>query len=255
MSFWTALMMFFLIQFFLIIILNMINFGPLIEKIKIRFIDRVFFLLFILYIIIVFYSILITNRFEIWFLLHGMLIGFLILNSIIKQKSSNFMTMIGFLIPLIMMFLSLIINGPMPITNDEGRFTGFAFKIIEDGRWTPNTYIENFYYQFFHTIPYIKTVIYLITGLDIIYQLHLLTVIIITLLYSLNIYIFVKKIIILYEMKLEILGPIFFYITPAITTLAFTPYNLAGAFFLTAFNIIINVLNSKNLKSANRNNL
>lgn len=250
MSFLTALIIFAIIQFVLMLILRILNKGPRFNKegegVLVCYLDKVIVLLVLPYMFIVIYSSIAATRFEFWLILHGLLIGALILASIIKNKSSNLVILgLGLSMPVVTIFLSLLINGPMPITQDEGRFTGYAYTIIQDGKWESYTYSENPYYQLFNIVPYFKATISMITGLDMLYLVHPLTVLVVTSLVSLSIYITLKNLIGMQGMKLGILGPILFCSTPSISTLGFIPQVLAVALYLTALTVISSVTSGK----------
>jgi len=233
-----ALITFVLVQFVVASALRMFSLGPEIrgECDLARGLKWAVIFGLVFYGLVTVYSSIIAERVMIWPFLNGLLIGFLILFSAMsKNRSSDLMMLVPALsIPTAVIALSLLINGPMPITQDEGRFAGFAYRIIQDGRWTPYAYFENAYYQFFHVIPYLQAVLSLITGQDVVYSIHPIVVLTTTLLICLNIYIVLKKFIPVHGTSLSFLGPILIALTPPISMLGFIPPNLAIAFYLSS---------------------
>jgi len=190
----------------------------------------------VFYVLVTVYSSITAERIMIWPYLNGLLIGILILFSAMKKdRSSDLMMLVpALVVSMAVIVLSLLINGPMPITQDEGRFAGFAYRMIQDGRWTPYAYGENPYYQFFHVIPYLQAVLSLITGQDVIYSIHPIVVLTTTFLICLNIYIVLKRFIPVHGTRLSFLGPILIVLTPPITMLGFIPPSLAMALYLSS---------------------
>jgi len=240
-SFVTALIVFALVLFVLILLLRMINLGPRIgdgEKVS-AYLNRAIISLLFLYLLIVAYSALTVTRPTVWFLVHGLLVGALVLASIIIiRKSLRLVTLGALLMPMAVIFLTLVINGPAPIAQDEGLWTGFAYRIIEDGKWKSNVYDLASYYQFFPVVPCLKATISMVTGLDMLYFASPLTVLVITLLASLCIYVVLKNLVGLQGTKLGVLGPILFCSTPFILSLGFIPQGLATALFLTSLAVL-----------------
>jgi len=233
-----ALIVFVFIQFVVASVLRMFSPGPEIRgrcnlACGLKW-ATIFVLVF--YMLVTVYSAITAERVMIWPFLNGLLIGLLILFSAVKRdRSSDLMMLVTSLsVSIAVIGLSLLIDGPMPITQDEGRFAGFAYRIIQDGRWMPYAYFENTYYQFFHVIPYLQAVLSLITGQDVIYSIHPIVVLTTTLLACLGIYIVLKRFIPVHGTGLAVLGPTLIALTPPISMLGFIPPNLAIALYLSS---------------------
>jgi len=224
--------------------LRMINLGPRIgsgEKVS-AYLNRAIIPLLFLYLLIVAYSAMTLTRPTVWFLFHGLLTGALVLASIIMKKSLRLVTLGALLMPMVVIFLTLVINGPAPITQDEGLWTGLAYRMIEDGKWKSDVYSVRTnvptYYQLFPTTSYLEATISMVTGLDVFYFASPLTVLVVTLLVSLSIYIVLKNLIGGQGTKMGVLGPILFCSTPYILSLGFIPQSLATALFLTSLAVL-----------------
>jgi hypothetical protein len=147
-------------------------------------------------------------------------------------------------LPILVMATSLATSGPAPLTSDEGRFTGFAIRIIKDGKWIPYQYYENDYYQLFHVVPFLKALLGMIMSADIINTVHPLLVLLLTLFTTLAIYTLTRRILGLINegsefQKLATLSPIIFLCSPTISTLEFIPQWVAASLYLLTFLIII----------------
>lgn len=240
-----------LVQFVVTLASQIFSLGPEIRggsKLN-RCLNWAVILVLFFYVLVTVYSSAIAERITIWPYLNGSLIGILILSSATKKKnrsSSLMMLMPALAVSMAVVVLSLLINGPMPIKQDEGRFAGFAYTIIQDGRWTPYATSENAYYQFFHVVPFLQAVLSLIIGQDVIYVVHPIIVLINTLLIGLNIYVILKKNTNARGI-VSVLGPILLALTPPISTLGFMPPTLAMALYLSSFLtfIIFGKLNSQ----------
>ena len=243
-SFVTALIVFALVLFILILMLRMINFGPRIGKGEkvLPYLNKVIIALLFLYLLIVAYSALTVTRPTVWFLFHVLLVGALVLVSTIMKKSLRLVTLGALLMPMAVIFLTLLINGPTPITQDEGLWAGLPYRMIEDGKWESNVYSARAnvpaYYQLFPVTSYLQATISLVTGLDVLYFVSPLTVLVVTLLFSLCIYIVLKNLMGGQGTKLGVLGPILFCSTPYVLSLGFIPQSLATALFLTSLAVL-----------------
>jgi len=238
-SFVIALIVFAFVLFVLILMLRMINLGPKIddEGNVPAYLNRAIAPLLFLYLLVVAYSAITLTRPTVWFLFTGLLVGALVLASIMK-KSSRLVTLGALLMPIVLIFLTLVINGPTPITQDEGLWTGLSYRIIADGVWKSNVYSLASYYQFFPIIPYLKATISMITGLDMLYFVNPLVMLVVTLLVSLNIYIILKNLIGMRGKKLGVLGPLLFCSAPYLLSIGFDPQTLATVLFLTSLAVL-----------------
>lgn len=242
----TALIAFALVQFVLTLMLCVINLGPRINKeIKaLAHLDRAIVPLFFLYLLMATYSALTATRLTVWFLFSALLVGVLVLTSM-TGKSLRKVTLIpALLMPIVVIFLSLLISGLVPIVQDEGLFTGLAYRIIADEKWQSGIYTVANYYQFFPVIPYLESIISIVTGANLIYLVHPLIVLVVTLLVSLSVYVILKNPRFMRGAGggsvavLGILGPILFFSAPSLSTLGFVPQVLATALFLTSLTVV-----------------
>jgi hypothetical protein len=236
------LLIFVIIQFMIALLLRFASIGPRLEENKrvrlVNYLDKLIVLSLIPYAFVVIFSAITAMRLEIWFFLHAFLVGMLSFALLEKRSSRNLSLVLVILLPVIVIFLSLVVNGPMPITQDEGGFTGLAYQIIQDGGWKPGKIDAGPYYQFFPFVPYIRAAISEITGLDLLYFVHPLTVLVTTFLVCLSVFIIVRNLSKTYGAEVGFLGPILFALTAPITTLPFIPSNLATSFFLISFALL-----------------
>jgi hypothetical protein len=142
------------------------------------------------------------------------------------------------------MATSLAINGLAPLTSDEGRFTGFGFRILDDGRWIPLKYDENIYYQYFNVVPFLEALVSMVTGLDMINVVSPLLVLLLTFFVTLVIYALARKIINMQSensnfLNLAVLSPILFLSTPTLSTIGFIPQWLAVSLLLLTILVIL----------------
>lgn len=144
-------------------------------------------------------------------------------------------------IPLLILAVSLAINGPAPITQDEGRFTRFAFTIADEGRWVPYKHGGNAYYQFFHVTPFLRATFSMVTGLDLVRMVNPVLVGSIALLAALGIYLLASTMLKGKEesLRLSALAPILFLITPSLFILGFIPQGLTTSLFITALVLVV----------------
>jgi len=238
-SFLTALIISALIQFFLSIVFVMSSKGPRLHTEKSIGVDKhlgsILAFVVIVYLLAVAYSSISGNRPGSWLLLHSTLVAILVLIPIVKSgPTSHFLLGISVSMPVLTTFLSLMISGPMPIGQDDGRFTGYAYIIAREGRWEPFTYMENQYYQLFNVVPYLKAAIAIVTGSDMLYVVHPLSALAVTLSISLGLYVVLRNLLGGVGRKLAVLAPILFCATPAVSTLGPVPQVLSVSFYLTA---------------------
>jgi len=245
------------ITFLLALIANLFRLGPSVSE-KSSFLrallNRGTLILYFLFLVTSTYSILTAQRFSLWFYLYALLIGSIVYTMALpKTHQRPAMSFCAVSVPVIVLAVSLAISGPMPITQDEGRFTGFAFRIIEDGNWVSYRYPENIHYQFFHIVPFLKATVFMITGLDMLSVTHPLLVLSLTLLTALGV-LMLARISINKDVRflsLVTLAPILFLSTPPVSTIAFIPHTLSIALYLISFSIVIKALYQENLDRRN----
>ena len=76
-----------------------------------------------------------------------------ILNNI-KNTKALFLTRVSvFIVILLLLVASSRISGFMPLANDEDRYVGYSYRILEEGTWKPYKYPENPYYCLLYTSP------------------------------------------------------------------------------------------------------
>ncbi len=173
-----------------------------------------------------------------WFYAQALLIGALVFASLVGGKSESKLLGIVLAVPIVMMIMSMLVNGSMPMGQDEGKFTGFAYIILRDGKWQSGVFVENNYYQFFHVVPSVIATISMVTGLDIVYLVHPLTALVTTFVVNLDIYLVLRNLKEMGGLSVGLLGPILLLSTPPVSTSAFIPQVLAVAFYLTALALL-----------------
>jgi len=240
-SFITALLVFAFVQFVLTLALRFLNLGPTIharEHVLANYSNKMVYLLLIGYVLLTAYSVINGVVVAAWFYVFALLLVALTLSALVGKAPDFRILGIVFAVPIVAMLMGMLMNGSMPSGQDEGRFAGFAYNIIREGKWQPHVYLENNYYQLFHVVPFILATISSITGLDILSLVHPLTSLVVTLIVSLDIYLIIRNLKERRSAGLGLLGPILFLTTPPIMTSGFIPQILAVTFYLTALLIL-----------------
>jgi len=249
MNFTEALLLFFILNCLLFWLLTHFNLGPnLIEKKsqKISLVLRMILLsTFSTFLIFSILSAVICQRSTYWTYSAGITVVIIVICIFILQK--NIVHLPALLLPLIVITLSLTINGPAPITSDEGRYAGFAYRIMQDGKWIPFKYPENTYYQFFHLLPSLNAILSIVAGIDPIYNTHPLLVFYLTVLTVITVYAIVE--IMLMDIYYRKFGDLIFIIllaTPPISSLALMPRNIAVVMYLLTLLLCLVSSNTRN---------
>jgi hypothetical protein len=247
MNFIEALFLFFVFNCLLLWLVTSFNFGPIIggrKHRKILLIMRM--LLLSTFSIFLFFSALpaIFQRNVFWVYSAG--ISILIAVICILVLSGNVVNVLASLLPLIVITSSLLAGGFMPLTSDEGRYAGFACRILQDGKWIPFKYEENTYYQYFHLLPTLNAILSVITGIHP-YTTHSILALYLTTLIIMITYGVAKRT--LRDLSLQKFAGLVFIIllaTPPISSLALLPRSIATTMYLS---ILLLYLVSSNVRS------
>jgi len=250
MNFTEALITFFILNCLLFWLLIYFNIGPRLKRKESPKTSLVLcMLLFSAFLIFLIFSILSTidicQRNVYWIYSAGITILAVVICIFILPK--NTVRLSALLLPLIVITLSLIINGPAPITSDEGRYAGFAYRIIQDGRWIPFKYPENTYYQYFHVLPSLNAILSIIAGTHPIYITHSMLILYLTVLTVIITYLIVK-IILTNSLSRKFADLVFIILlaAPPISPLALMPRRVAVALYLTTLLLCLISLRAKN---------
>jgi len=241
-SFVSALLVFAFIELVFVLILCKAKFGPRInhlENLLVPHLNIIVALCSLLFALVTVYSATINESVPTaWYLLYGLLVGLLVLDSLIRKSADPRTISIALLIPVAITLMSFLMKGPMPTGQDEGRFAGFAYRIVQDGRWQSGVYSEATYYQFFHIVPYLMATLSIVTGLDVNFLVHPSMMLIVSLTMSLSIYVVIRNLGGKQGSRIGILGPVLLLSTPPIAALQFIPQILAEVLFLTAMILV-----------------
>jgi hypothetical protein len=243
-SFTIALLLSFAINFVAMLILRKLSIGPKTFENKSALPDRLVVISYVVLFFVLVYSAFTMNRLFFWTYIYAAFVGSATFSILFFADSSKTLRFCVLSLPVLMMATSLAISGPAPLTSDEGRFTGFAFRIVKDGKWIPFQYTENSYYQSFPIIPFLKASLSMIMGADMINIVHPLLVLILTVLTTLAIYTLARRILSMMSedprfLSLATLAPLFFLSTPTLSTIGFIPEWVAVSLYLMAFMIIL----------------
>jgi hypothetical protein len=239
MNFIEALPLFFVFNCLLFWLITSFNFGPgICEGERRKVLLTAYMLLiptFSIFLTLSTSSIILQRRNIYWAYFAGASI-LVTVTCILVLARNNIVRTIALLLPLTVITTSLFINGFVPLASDEGRYAGFASKIIQDGKWTPFKYSENTYYQYFHLLPSLNAILSIITGASPIYAMHPTLVLHLAILTILTIYAIVRRV--LWDSLLQKLANLVFIIllaTPPISSLALLPRSIATTIYLSVF--------------------
>ena len=180
----------------------------------------------------------------VWLLAFIMLYAILLLILAFSLKTANTLLMIlaTFALLLLLILSSMKISGLKPLMSDEGRYIGFSYRISKEGFWTPFKYPENAYYQAFHALPCIYSV------LSITLRASPEEVPYVTLLLSISVtsiatlYLIAKIIlgrsILRYKLQ-ALIVPLIAFITPPLALVGILPRTLSYTLFLIVFYIFL----------------
>jgi len=244
-NFLNALFLFFCAQFATALLIYRFPIGPQIceSTLLCNLLDKLALVFYILLLFSSVYSTITSSRF-IWIWIFGALGTIIIMRIMFCTLHTSQLLFYAVSLPSLTLIISLIINGPFPLTSDEGCFSLYAFRILRDGRWIPYKYSSIVsYYEFFPLVPYLKAVLQMVTGLDMAYGVHPLLVIYITLLISISIYSLVRCIIVkspnteipLKPSVFAALSPLLFLGSPPLSTIAFIPYTVSSSLVVVTF--------------------
>ncbi|WFO75977.1 hypothetical protein J4526_03785 [Desulfurococcaceae archaeon MEX13E-LK6-19] len=173
--------------------------------------------------------VLITNTLFIYYLLS------LVNES--KIHKSYFLLTIQIVVFSLVILTTFNVVGWVPITSDEGRYIGYAYRIVKEHKWFPYKYPEHEYYQPFHVIPYLRAVFSLITCLPIETIAHVLFVLCINIIFMMLIYILSKRI--SNNIIIALLSMALFYVSPATSVINFIPRVLSNMLFFTMVTVLL----------------
>jgi hypothetical protein len=247
-SFIQALMIFAVAQFVLITGLLKFNRGlRLGEKANLvaKHLSKAILIVFIAFVAVTAYAVMNETLPAVWPFLYVSLVGIILFDCVVNLNKRPLTTVLALCLPVLVAIVSMAIAGPMPVGSDEGRFAGYAYRIIQDGKWQPNVYVDNPFYQFFNIVPYLLATLSMITGLDVVYFVHPIAVILVRLVMSLCLYVVLKHLIPKQMGNIAVLGPILLLSIPPLAISDFIPSTLAVTFYLGAMAFLCVELESK----------
>lgn len=118
---------------------------------------------------------------------------FLIIYASFEDPSFKLLIPIALSIAPMIVLSSLSVHNFFPFGQDEGRFAGFAIRLLEDGHWQPGKYPIGEYYNWFPMVTGLKSLISMVTGLEILREVHTLLVLFSTFLFGFLMYVAVSK--------------------------------------------------------------
>lgn len=201
-------------------------------------------ILFILYLLTFIYSIIIGIRASLWLYVYIILVTLIIIYIIQNNYFNYSLLFIILSIVISIPIISISVMGFIPIVQDEGRFIGYAYRIMEEGYWKPFKYPENSYYQPYHSVPATYAIMSLFTSVDVVPYIHILMVGVESLLLFLFIYILSKRIFlgdkkIKFNDHLNLFSTILILSTPMTIIIGFKPFILAELLALLSLIFIL----------------
>ena len=226
---------------------------------RIKILNLILYIALILYTALLILSITLHIDSGIWlsgFLSMYAIIFFIIFNfSHYNVDGKNILSLSNicvYVMALTLLIISSSVSGFKPLSNDEDRYIGFSYRIIDDGHWVPYKYPENPYYQSFHTLPATISIVSLITKGAPEMDVYIILKIAFAILNISVLYIIANKLLYLYTQKiksslLSLMIPLVAMVIPPLSIFGLLPRNFSYVLFLLSFYLILRIINNGTL--------